>query len=128
MNAAITLATAIAILIGITVLAGAVVATRAARARESVLLKLVGASRRQVLAAQAIEFASMSGAVALTAFAFGTMAGWITVTQLFELPFRPNWMAVAMLPVTGAFVSIATALIAALPALRARPAAALRNL
>ena len=35
------------------VLAGAVTATRRTRARESVLLKLVGATRNQVLGAQA---------------------------------------------------------------------------
>lgn len=128
MDAAITLATAIAILIGVAVLAGAVAATRASRARESVLLKLVGATRRQVLTAQLIEFASMSGAIALAAFILGSATAWLVVTQLFELAFRPGWAGLAALPVAGVLVAVATAMLAALPALRARPAEALRSL
>jgi putative ABC transport system permease protein len=128
MDAAITLATAVAILIGVAVLAGAVAATRAKRTRESILLKLVGATRGQVLRAQLIEFLTMSGAIALAAFGFGALAAWATVTQLFELPFRPDWISLAALPLAGIAVAVATALLAALPALAARPAAALRSL
>ena len=128
MDAAITLATAIAILIGVAVLAGAVAATRQSRARESVLLKLVGATRRQVLGAQLIEFFAMSGAIALAAFTFGALASWAVVTQLFELPFEPGWAGLAALPLAGIAVAVGTALAAAWPALKARPAEALRAL
>ncbi|MFC7535995.1 ABC transporter permease [Sphingomonas sp. GCM10030256] len=128
MDAAIRLASAVAILIGVAVLAGAVAATRAKRARESVLLKLVGASRAQVLQAQLIEFLAMSAAIAAAAFGFGTLGAWATVTQLFELPFRPDWPSLVALPVVGVAVAVATALFAALPALSARPAQALRSL
>jgi putative ABC transport system permease protein len=127
MNAAITLATLIAILIGVAVLAGAVAATRAARARESVLLKLVGATRRQILTAQLIEFAAMSGTVALMSFLLGTAAAWAVVTQMFDLEFKPDWIGLAGLPLAGVLVAILTALAAAWPALRVRPAAALRS-
>lgn len=128
MNAAITLATLIAILIGVAVLAGAVAATRASRARESVLLKLVGATRRQILSAQLIEFAAMSGAVALLSFLLGTAAAWAVVTRLFTLSFKPDWVGLVALPLAGVLVAILTALAAAWPALRVRPAVALRSL
>lgn len=128
MNAAIALATAVAILIGVAVLAGAVAATRQSRARESVLLKLVGATRRQVLGAQLIEFLAMSGAIALAAFGFGAIASWAVVTQLFELEFRPGWTGLVALPLAGIAVAVGTALAAAWPALKARPAEALRAL
>lgn len=128
MNAAITLATAVAILIGVAVLAGAVAATRAKRTRESILLKLVGATRGQVLRAQLIEFLAMAGTIAVAAFGFGALAAWATVTQLFELPFRPDWLSLLALPLAGIGVAVATALLAALPALAARPAAALRSI
>jgi putative ABC transport system permease protein len=127
MNAAITLATAVAILIGVAVLAGAVAATRAKRTRESILLKLVGATRQQVLTAQLIEFLAMSGAIALAAFGFGAAAAWAMVTQLFELDFRPDWWGLIALPLAGIAVAVATALLAALPALSARAAEALRS-
>ena len=128
MDAAITLATAVAILIGVAVLAGAVAATRRSRARESVLLKLVGATRGQVLTAQLIEFLTMSAAIALTAFAAGTLAAWAVVTRLFELDFKPDWLTLAALPAAGIAVAVGTALVAAWPALSARPAQALRAL
>ncbi|WP_300973115.1 FtsX-like permease family protein [Sphingomonas sp. LHG3406-1] len=127
LDSAIRLATLVAILIGVTVLAGAVAATRRTRARESVLLKLVGATRGQVLTAQGIEFASMSGGIVLLAFLTGSAAAWAVVTQLFELPFRPDWPSLLLLPIAGMAVSILTALAAAWPALKARPATALRS-
>jgi putative ABC transport system permease protein len=127
LDAAIRLATAVAILIGVAVLAGAVTATRRTRMRESVLLKLVGATRGQVLAAQAIEFLAMSGGIVLLAFLAGTAAAWGTVTYLFELPFRPDWPSLLLLPLVGMVVAVGTALLAAWPALRVRPATALRS-
>jgi putative ABC transport system permease protein len=123
---AIRLATLVAILIGVTVLAGAVAATRRTRTRESVLLKLVGATRGQVLAAQGIEFAAMAGGIVTLAFLTGTAAAYGVVTQLFELPFRPDWPSLLALPLAGMAVAVLTALAAAWPALRARPATALR--
>lgn len=124
---AIRLATLVAILIGVTVLAGAVAATRRTRARESVLLKLVGATRAQVLAAQGIEFAAMAGGIVTLAFLTGTAAAFGVVTWLFELSFRPDWGNLVLLPIAGMAVAVLTALIAAWPALRARPASALRS-
>jgi putative ABC transport system permease protein len=126
LDSAIRLATLVAIIIGVTVLAGAVAATRRTRARESVLLKLVGATRGQVLAAQGIEFAAMAGGIVTLAFLTGTIAAYLVVAQLFELPFRPNWPSLLVLPLAGMAVAVLTALAAAWPALRARPASALR--
>lgn len=126
LDSAIRLATFVAILIGVTVLAGAVAATRRTRTRESVLLKLVGATRGQVLAAQGIEFAAMSGGIVLLAFATGTAAAYGVVTFLFELPFKPDWPSLLALPLAGMGIAVLTALAAAWPALRARPATALR--
>ena len=127
LDAAIRLATLVAILIGVTVLAGSVAATRRTRTRESVLLKLVGATRGQVLAAQGIEFAAMAGGIVTLAFMTGTAAAWGVVTQLFELPFRPDWPSLFALPLAGMAIAVLTALVAAWPALRARPATALRS-
>ena len=123
---AIRLATLVAILIGVTVLAGAVAATRLTRMRESILLKLVGATRGQVLAAQGIEFAAMAGGIVSLAFVTGTAAAYGVVTALFELPFKPDWPSLLALPLAGMGIAVLTALAAAWPTLRARPATALR--
>ena len=125
---AVRIATGVALLLGVIVLAGAVVATRRSRARELVLLKLVGASRGEVLASQAIEFAALGSAVTLAAFATGILAGWLVLTQSFAIPFRPDWVSLGALAVGAIVVTVGAALLAAVPALRARPAAALRAL
>lgn len=128
LDAAIRLATALAILIGIVVLAGAVASTRRERQREAILLKLVGATRGQVLGSQLIEFLAMSAAIALTAFALGAAGAWLLVSYGLEIGFRPDWPSLILLPLAGILLAVATALGAAWPALSARPAEALRAL
>ena len=125
---AVRVATGVALLLGVIVLAGAVVATRRSRARDLVLLKLVGATRGQVLATQAIEFALLGTVVTLSAFAAGIAAARLLLGASFDLPFRPDWPSLAALALGAIVVTVGAALLAALPALTARPAAALRAL
>ncbi|MEO5641489.1 MAG: FtsX-like permease family protein [Sphingomicrobium sp.] len=126
--AAVRVATGVALLLGVIVLAGAVVATRRSRAREMVLLKLVGATRAQVLATQGIEFALLGLVVTLSAFAAGIGAAKLLLGASLDLPFRPDWSSLAALAVGAIVITVGAALLAALPALTARPAVALRAL
>jgi putative ABC transport system permease protein len=127
-DGAVRVATAFAIAMGMIVLAGSVVATRRQRARDIVLLRLVGATRGEVARSQLIEFALLSSAVALTAFAAGAMAARLVVTRLFEFTFSPDWQTLALIPVGAIALAILAAFFAALPALNARPAQGLRAL
>ena len=128
LDRAVRIATGFAILVGVVVLAGSVVATRRSRQRDSVLLKLVGATRREVLTVQLIEFAVLSSAVAAAAFAAGIAGAWAIVRFMFDLAFQPDWAMLIILPLAAIAVAVSAALVAALPALSARPAAALRAL
>ena len=128
LDRAVRTATGFAIAIGIIVLAGSVVATRRSRERDSVLLKLVGATRGEVVIVQLIEFAALSMAAALAAFATGVAMAAAIVRWLFDLPFAPDWATLLILPLAAIAVATGAALLAALPALNARPAAALRAL
>jgi putative ABC transport system permease protein len=125
---AVRVATAFAIAMGMVVLAGSVVATRRQRARDIVLLRLVGATRGQVTLSQLIEFALLSFGVALAAFTAGTLAAWLVVTRLFEFAFRPDWPSLALIPTGAIALAVLAAFLAALPALNARPARGLRAL
>jgi len=127
-DGAVRVATAFAILMGMVVLAGSVVATRRQRAREIVLLRLVGATRWQVARSQLIEFAILSAAVALAAFAVGAGAARLIVTRWFEFSFVPEWTSLALIPLGAIALAVLAAFIAALPALNARPAEGLRAL
>ena len=89
-DGAVRIATGFAILMGMIVLAGSVVATRRQRARDIVLLRLVGATRGEVARSQLIEFALLSAAVALAAFGAGVIAARLVVVQVFEFPLQPR--------------------------------------
>ena len=90
LDRAVRIATGFAILVGVVVLAGSVVATRRSRQRDSVLLKLVGATRREVLTVQLIEFAVLSSAVAVAAFAAGIAWRVGHRPDTFDLRLRPR--------------------------------------
>jgi putative ABC transport system permease protein len=126
--AAVRAAGAVAILAGIAVLIGALAASRRARVYDSVLLKLLGATRGRILAVQAVEFALLAFILCLLALALGSIAGWYVIVQLFELPWAPDWSTVLLTLGGGAGLTLVLGLLGALPALTARPSQALRNL
>jgi putative ABC transport system permease protein len=74
------------------VLTGTVAASRRRRMREAILLRVVGATRRQVLAATAIEFALIGLMAALAALVLGNLAAWASIASLID--FRPAFAAV----------------------------------
>ncbi|HEX8571843.1 MAG TPA: FtsX-like permease family protein, partial [Allosphingosinicella sp.] len=125
---AVRSAASVAILAGIAVLVGALAASRRARTYDSVVLKMLGATRARILAAQAAEFAGLALIVSLVALALGSAAGWWVVVKLFELDWAPDWWTVAATLVIGALVTLVLGLLGSLPALAARPARALRTL
>jgi putative ABC transport system permease protein len=127
-DGAVRVATAFAILMGMIVLAGSVVATRRQRARDIVLLRLVGATRGQVARSQLIEFALLSSTVALAAFGAGTLAAKLIATYIFEFSFSPDWASLSLIPIGAIILAVFAAFLAAIPALNARPAEGLRAL
>ena len=106
--AGMTAATGIAAFL---VLTGAVAASRRRRLREAVLLKVVGATRRQVLAATAIEFALIGLAAALAALVLGNLAAWASVASIID--FRPAVAAVLPRLAASVLIPAATGLVAA---------------
>jgi putative ABC transport system permease protein len=128
LSVAVRAAASVAILAGIAVLIGALAASRRARVYDSVMLKLLGATRARILAAQALEFTLLALVVSLVAFAIGAGAGWYVVVQIFELEWAPDWSVVALTLAAGAIVTLVLGLLGSLPALAARPARALRTL
>lgn len=121
-------AASVAVLAGLAVLLGAIAAARAARTYDTVVLRVLGADRRQILIMQLIEYVALSGALAFVALGIGSLAAWLVVTQLFEFDWLPDWGEVLAVLGLGIGVVLAFALGASLPLLRAKPAQALRAL
>ncbi|WP_230291349.1 ABC transporter permease [Croceicoccus sp. Ery5] len=128
MAAAILAAASVTVLAGLAVLLGAIAAARARETYETVVLRVLGASRAQVLGALALRYALLAGLLALVALALGSVVGWGVMTGLFDLPFRPDWALVLSVLLGGAALVIIAATAASIPVLRARPASALRSL
>jgi putative ABC transport system permease protein len=125
---AIAAAAGVAVLAGIAVLIGAIAAARATRTYDAVILKVLGATKGQVLALQAMEYLLLSAITGIVALAIGTGAGWYVITQIFGFEWLPDWGVVLATLAVGASVTTAVGLASSLPVLRARPAAALREL
>jgi len=128
LSVAVRSAASVAILAGIAVLLGALAASRRARVYDSVMLKLLGATRGRILIAQALEFSVLAVVVSLVAFALGAASGWYVVVKVLELEWAPDWTVVALTLAAGALVMLVLGLLGSLPALAARPARALRSL
>ncbi len=128
MAQAIAAAASIAILAGIAVLVGAIAASRQSRIYDSVILKLLGSTRRQILGAQAIEYGILSMLLGLLALALGLGAAYYVVVQIFDFKFAPDPIVLAITLIGGAGITFILGMIGSLPILAARPAEALRSL
>ncbi|MEC7818469.1 MAG: FtsX-like permease family protein [Pseudomonadota bacterium] len=121
-------AASVAVLAGLAVLLGAIAAARAARTYDTVILRVLGADRRQVLMMQLIEYGVLALALAVVALGLGSLLAWLVITQLFEFDWLPNWGEIFAVLGMGLAVVMGFALGGSLPLLRAKPAQALRAL
>ncbi|MBM7405770.1 MULTISPECIES: FtsX-like permease family protein [Sphingomonas] len=128
MATAIAAAASVTILAGIAVLIGAVAAAREARTYDGVILKTLGATRAQVLAVQALEYALLSAAITALALALGLVGAWYVVVEVFAFEWLPDYPAVLGTLAVGAGVTLVIGILGALPILGIRPARALRQL
>jgi putative ABC transport system permease protein len=124
----VRVAAAATVLAGLAVLVGAVAASGRARRYDAVVLKLLGGSTRQVLAAQAIEYALLAALLSAVALAAGGAAGWYVVTHVFDMHWSPDPLRVALTLGGASIVTLGIGVLGSVPALRARPAQMLRTL
>jgi putative ABC transport system permease protein len=128
MATAILMSASVAILAGIAVLIGAIAASRQARTYDSVVLKTLGATRGQLLAAQGIEYALLAATLAALALGLGTLAAWYVITGVFDFRWAPDWWVVLATLAGGALLTLGIGLVGSLPLLSVRTAQALRRL
>lgn len=128
MSSAILAAASVAILAGIAVLVGAIAASRQARSYDSVILKTLGATRGQILAAQAIEYGLVATLLASVALALGSAAAWFVIVRVFEFHWTPDWGVVLATLLGGALLTLGIGLAGSIPLMSVRPARALRTL
>jgi len=95
---------AVAIVAGILVLSGAIAAGRRQRIYDAVVLKTLGATRRNVLTAYLVEFTLLGLVTAAIAAAAGSLAAWAVTTGLMHVDwtFTPGAMIWTTLVSVGA--------------------------
>lgn len=125
---AVRAAASVAILAGLAVLVGAIAAQSRARIYDSVIMKTLGATRRQLLASAALEYAAIGGIVALVALVIGGLFARVLLVRVFDLSFQPDWGAALATVLAGAAVTLGLGLLGAWRALGVRVAPALRSL
>ncbi|MBB6010916.1 putative ABC transport system permease protein [Aquamicrobium lusatiense] len=86
LGTAIRAAAGVALISSVLVLAGALAAGNRARIHDAVVLKTLGATRRTLISAFALEYMLLGLATAVFALAAGGVAAWYVVTQIMTLP------------------------------------------
>jgi len=124
--AAIAAAAGVAVAAGIAVLVGAIAAAREARTYDAVILRTLGATRLQLLAAQALEYALLGAVVTSVALALGLGGAWYVVVRMFGFAWAPDPVTVGVTLLAGLGITLAIGLAGAWPILGVRPARALR--
>lgn len=117
----------VGILAGLLVLAGAMLATQRRRVHDTVVMKVLGATRGRVLRVFGYEFAALGFVTALAATGVGTLAAWLVVrfVMMLDWTFLPE---VAVITAFGAMgLTLLFGLAGAINALGQRPLGLLRN-
>ncbi len=103
LGTAIRAAASVALIASVLVLSGALAAGNRARIHDAVVLKTLGATRKTLITAFALEYGLIGLATALFALFAGGTAGWYVITQVMHLPwtFLPD---VAVVTIVAALV------------------------
>jgi putative ABC transport system permease protein len=121
-------ASAITLIAAVLVLAGALATGHRHRVYDAVVLKMLGATRRRLLAAYALEYLLIGLLTAIVGVAAGSLAAFGVMTEVMNLSFV--WLPwPALLATFGATaLTIAFGLIGTFSALGQKPAPVLRHL
>ena len=112
---------------GLVVLAAAIAAGRAARARELGLLRTLGARDRQVRRILLTEYAALGSLAGVTGVLLGGLAGGLLVHFFFELPLRLPWVTLTALALAAAAIAVLMGVALSRGALRQPPLVTLRE-
>ncbi|RTL74330.1 MAG: FtsX-like permease family protein [Bradyrhizobiaceae bacterium] len=121
-------ASLVTLIAALLVLGGALAAGHRHRVYDAVILKTLGAVRRQLIGAYAAEYALIGLATAVFGVAAGSVAAWQIVTRLMHLSFTWEAATAALVAAAALALTIGLGLIGTFMALRLKPAAVLRNL
>jgi putative ABC transport system permease protein len=118
---------AVSIATGLMVLGGAMAATQRRRVHDTVVMKVLGATRRRILEAFIYEFTALGFITAIAAILVGTLAAWLVITEVMNLQWTFPFSVAAITAFGAVALTLALGLAGTLGALRQRPLSLLRN-
>ena len=124
---ALSVIAVVALLAGTLVLGGAVAAGHRRRVYDSVVLKVLGASRRSLAATFFLEFGMLGLISAMVAVVIGGAASWAITVYILRLEFTLLTEVVLLTPLLALLATLVCGYAGTWSALRQRPAALLRN-
>ena len=124
---AVHLAAALTMLAGALVLAGAIASSHHRRVYDSVVLKVLGATRADILRAYIMEFAVLGAAAGALAVVAGSIAAWAVVTRMMGAEFQAAPGAALVIATGGVLIAVGLGLIGAWRALGRKAAPVLRG-
>jgi putative ABC transport system permease protein len=117
----------VSLALGIPVLFSAVAATRRERLREGVLLKTLGATRRQIGRIMLAEYALLGALGSVTGVALSFAGSWALTHWIFRVAFSPSFVPAAIVAVAMIALAVSIGLITGREVFRRTPMAALRE-
>jgi putative ABC transport system permease protein len=118
----------VALATAVLVLAGALAANAQARLMDSVRLKILGATRRRLIAASLIEFATLGVATAAFGVGAGALAAYVIVVYVMQFDFAFAWSQTAAAAFGGLALTVGLGLVGVWRALGRKPGEVLRAL
>lgn len=123
---AIAIVGGLAVASGVLVLAGALATGRRQREADSVVAKVLGATRGDVIGAYAIEYGLVGALAALLAAGLGVAGAWAFVTGVLEADFVADPLLLLLVVVIASLLTIAVGAATTWSALSVKPARFLR--
>ncbi len=84
---AVKVANLVLLLVGAVALAGAMAATHNARLRETVIFKVLGATRKRILSVHLLEYLILAALAIAVSLALGSALAFVIITYAMQLPF-----------------------------------------
>lgn len=125
---AIRVASSVALVASLLVLAGALAAGHRARLYDAVVLKTLGATRGRLVLAYLVEYGTLGLATALFGLLAGSLAGALLLTQLMRLEVPPSFSGVLPSALLAVAVAVILGLAGTWRVLGQKPAPYLRTL
>ncbi|MFT3806244.1 ABC transporter permease [Arenimonas sp.] len=113
---------------GVLVLLATVSASQDERLLETAVMRVLGGSRRQLMLAQATEFAAIGLLAGATAAIAATVLAGVVAQQVFDLPWTADWRSALISAGVGMLAAVVAGMLATRRVLSAPPSVTLREL